>query len=251
MPQADGHKENETLTNRMGGSSRINTSEVPPIRQSIIAKIDSGCSGHFMSKADAEAVLDNIKYEPGPTGILPDKTLVTSQLNGELPFADLSPDGRQVYGFKGITNCTLLSVATFCDNDCKVVFHKYKCQVIKDAKLILEAYRNPIDKLWDVVINPKENSIEVNAVLRKDTATYELAAWYHAALGFPSLTTLDLKKKNLHSFPAIKKLNWKKHPKNIHTSKWHTSLCQIQKADMQAIFIYPTNLLPMVILIQN
>lgn len=40
-------------------------------------------------------------------------------------------------------------------------------------------------------------------------------------MGFPSLTTLDLKKKNLHSFPAIEKINWKKHPKNIHTSKGH------------------------------
>ena len=73
-----------------------------------------------------------------------------------------------------------------------VIFDKYRCQVLKDAQLILEAYRNPIDKLWDVVINPQENTIQVNAILRKDTATHELASWYHAAMGFPSLTTLNL-----------------------------------------------------------
>ena len=54
-----------------------------------------------------------------------------------------------------------------------------------------------MDKLWDVVINPKESTIQVNAILRKDTATHELASWYHTAMGFPSLTTLNLKKKNL------------------------------------------------------
>ena len=48
-----------------------------------------------MPKKDAEAVLDNIKYETGPTGILPDKTAVTSKLNGELPIKILSQAGRK------------------------------------------------------------------------------------------------------------------------------------------------------------
>ena len=78
-----------------------------------------------------------------------------------------------------------------------------------------------MDKLWDVVINPKESTIQVNAILRKDKATHELASWYHAAMGFPSLTTLNLKKKNLHSFPAIEKINWNKQAKSIHTAKGH------------------------------
>lgn len=86
---------------------------------------------------------------------------------------------------------------------------------------LLEGYRNPVNKLWDVVIIPHELTIQVNAILQKDTAIYELANWYHAALGFPSLTTPDLQKKNLHSFPAINKINWKKHPKSVHTSKGH------------------------------
>ena len=178
-----------------------NTSVVPPSKP-IVAKIDSGCSGHFMPLEEAKATLENIKYETGPTGILPDKSTVTSSMNGTLPIPKLSYDGRKAYGFKGIKNCSLLSVATFCDDDCTVLFNKYKCQVIKDAQVILEAYRNPVDKLWDVVL-------------------HELANWYHATMGFPALTTFNLKKKNLHSFPSIEKINWLKQPQSIHTAKGH------------------------------
>ena len=85
------------------------------------------------------------EYETGPTGILPNKSTVTSSMNGTLPIPKLSYDGRKAYGFKGIRNCSLLSVATFCDDDCTVLFDKYKCQVIKDAQVILEAYHNPVD----------------------------------------------------------------------------------------------------------
>ena len=81
-----------------------------------------------------------LKYEPGPTGILPDKTPVTAELNGTLPIQHLSHEGKKAYGFKGITNCALLSVATFCDVNCTVIFNKNHCQVLKDAQLILEAY---------------------------------------------------------------------------------------------------------------
>ena len=86
---------------------------------------------------------------------------------------------------------------------------------------MLDALRNPIDGLWDVVLKPTIPIASINAITRKNQASYELANWYHAALGFPALTTLSLKKKNLHSFPGIDKINWLKHPKSIHTAKGH------------------------------
>ena len=83
----------------MGGSNRnlwwcgtedkinqINNTSVVPPRKNIIAKIDSGCSGHFFPKADAKAVLDDIKYAPGPTGILPDKRLSLQNSMEQYPF---------------------------------------------------------------------------------------------------------------------------------------------------------------------
>lgn len=99
----------------MHSNDKINnlslTSEVPP--KPIVAKIDSGCSGHFFTFPDAKQALDNIKYETGPTGILPDKSKVTSGITGNLPIPGLSAKGSQAYGFKGITNSSLMSVATF------------------------------------------------------------------------------------------------------------------------------------------
>ena len=58
----------------------------------IIAKIDSGCSGHFFTYKDA-LLLSNVQPAIGPTGILPDKSRVTSELKGSLPVHGLSNEG--------------------------------------------------------------------------------------------------------------------------------------------------------------
>ena len=152
---------------------------------------------------------------------MPDQSKVTSEIKGNLPIKGLSAKGQEAYGFKGITNSSLISVAKLCDDGCKVVFDKHKCQVFKDSKIILDAIRNPIDGLWDVVLQSPTPVASVNAITRKSQATYELANWYHASLGFPALSTLERKKKNLHSFPAMENINWKKHPPSIHTAKGH------------------------------
>jgi len=146
--------------------------------------------------------------------------LVSYQISRE-SLQGLSNEGSEAFGFKGITNSSLISVAKLCDDDCIVTFDKFKCQVYKNSVLLLDALRNPIDGFWDVVLKPTIPTASINVITRKNQASYELANWYHAALGFPALTTLSLKKKNLHSCPGIDKINWLKHPKSIHTAKGH------------------------------
>ena len=46
-----------------------------------------------------------LKYEPGPTGILPDKTPVTAELNGTLPIQHLSHEGKKAYPDRKNTIC--------------------------------------------------------------------------------------------------------------------------------------------------
>jgi hypothetical protein len=85
------------------------SSVVPPT--STIAKIDNEGSGHFFTYKDELLALTDVHKANGPTGILPDQSKVKSEIKGNLPVPGLSAKGQEAYGFKGITNSSLILVA--------------------------------------------------------------------------------------------------------------------------------------------
>ena len=133
----------------------------------VIAKADSGASGHYFRENDMKALV-NIK-QPTPQTIvqLPDDSTMSSSHDAELPIFVLSKHAKKVRIFPNLASSSLLSIGQLCDDNCIAIFHKDILQVIKDNKVILEGLRNRNDGLWDVPLKPTTSTpiASLNAII--------------------------------------------------------------------------------------
>ena len=123
------------------------------------AILDSGSSGHFLTNGSPQT---NIQRQHLPLRIKqPDGNTLVSNNKCELKiYPQLSKEARKAYTFNDIT-FPLISVAKLCDSDCMVIFVKQRAYIIKEGKIIGEAPRDKITKLWTTKLN-HENLNECN-----------------------------------------------------------------------------------------
>ena len=121
--------------------------------------MDSGSSGHFLTNGSPQT---NIQRQHLPLRIKqPDGNTLVSNNKCELKiYPQLSKEARKAYTFNDIT-FPLISVAKLCDSDCMVIFVKQRAYIIKEGKIIGEAPRDKITKLWTTKLN-HENLNECN-----------------------------------------------------------------------------------------
>ena len=155
-------------------------------------KLDSGATKHFFRK-DYLRFLSNIKcLRNGPTATLPKRHIVQVTHEGTLKIKNnLTPAALRALIFPNLTNESLVSIGQLCDDGCIVLFTKTHAYICKS------------------ISNDIKN---MNYIIRKNKTQHDLAAYYHASLFSPAISTLTkaIKKGKFISWPGINELNFKK-----------------------------------------
>ena len=150
--KADGHKNNATLQNRLGGSNKNITWNGGPVRSyrviqskinntyypttpspvahtkststTVTLKADSGASKHFLKQIDAH-ILANRHHGVGTSVLLPNKEELHTTSAGTLPLSSVLPQQATLaHVLSGMSNSSLLSIGQLCDADCWALFNK-------------------------------------------------------------------------------------------------------------------------------
>ena len=160
-------------------------------------KADSGASIHFVTENDSK-ILKNIQQTMDTTVVLPNKKKLTANKAGNLPLAlALQDRATMAHVLPGMTNTSLLSISQLCDDDCLAIFDKWKLNVYKHKKLVLQGIRNKWDGLWDVPLTHSIKSylptqqFTINAIIQKDKTKSELANYLHACAFSPAIPTFQ------------------------------------------------------------
>ena len=242
---AEGHKNEATLQNRMGGSTRNITWQSGPVlsinvaceirnfftpnhtrpvaqsnipQPSVTMKADSGASKHFIRQSDDD-ILSNIQTSQSTSVILLDKTNLMAIMKGTLPLNKLlSPRANIAHVLPGLWNSSLLFIGQLCDNERTVLFRKKTSSCFKNADLMLMGKHNKNDGLWDVEIKgnhtktKNKHILHVNAIITKYRTKSELVDFLHLCAFSPTPTTFQkaTKNQNFATWPAIDSINFEK-----------------------------------------
>ena len=162
---------------------------------------------------------------------------MTSHLHGLLPLSPhLSNTAQSAFVLNDLSNGTLISLANLCDDDCIALFTKYDVTIHKNNQVIINGKRLS-NGLWSLPIQPSpplqpngtlpiqpSTPLQANGILRLDQPKSELAAFHHATLGSPVLSTLlrAIRRGHLVTFPGLTTNLISKHlPKSLATVLGH------------------------------
>jgi hypothetical protein len=111
----------------------------------------------------------------------------------ELYIPELPIAARHIYIVPDLADKTLLSVSQLCKADCQVVFNDRTVTVHHGGKIILKGGMQNGSALWQMEIpNQPECALELVAkTANYFNTTAEIVKFMHAALGYPTLATLD------------------------------------------------------------
>jgi hypothetical protein len=110
----------------------------------------------------------------------------------ELDIPALPKAARHIYIVPELGSKTLLSVSQLCQADCQVIFHEKAVTVHYKGKVVLKGAMTDGSKLWQMEIPTaieNERYLAANAAIHFNTAA-EIVKFMHAAMGYPTLTTL-------------------------------------------------------------
>ncbi len=156
----------------------------------------------------------------------------------ELDIPALPKAARHIYIVPELASKTLLSVSQLCQADCQVIFHEKAVTVHYNGKVVLKGAMTDGSKLWQMEIPTaieNERYLAANAAIHFNTAA-EIVKFMHAAMGYPTLTTLDkalangwvqglpgLTQQTLRSYPPFSGATIKGHMtqirKNVRSTK--------------------------------
>ena len=171
----------------------------------IVVKADSGASRHYFKPQD-KCVLLNCKPTSHSSSIhLPDNSIITSTETGVLPsLPSVTQPAKTVQVLPGLTNASLLSIGQLCDDNCVAFFHKDFVKIFKHNKVLLQGIRNRNDGLWDLHMTTKSmpgipiKRHNLNVIIQRNKTKFQLANFYHGALGSPVISTLQKAINNNH-----------------------------------------------------
>ena len=189
-----------------------------------MAKADTGATKHYI-KCEDESILTDIQpVVNGPEVKQPDCTTLKITKRGFLPFhPSLTNTATQASVLPKLRSSSLVAIGQLCDDNCVAVFDKKSLSVYKNNKIILKGTRNHFDGLWDIIIPFKRTipkmptltpqpSQHINIIIRKQQTKHKMAEYFLAcAFNTPIDTFQKAKLKgNLHSWPGIDELNFRK-----------------------------------------
>ena len=171
----------------------------------------------------------------GPRVRLPNNAIITSKQEGTLPIPNVPLTATKAHTFEDLHCSSLLSIGQLCDADCSALFTRESLKVYNKSKdLVLTGQRNQNDGLWDVNLSslksappvslPMYTTASLNAVLRYDKTKSELAAYLHAAAGYPTKSSFitAIKNGNFLTWPGLTPELISKHLlPSIPTTKGH------------------------------
>ena len=189
-----------------------NPLEIPPTRNYIYCKLDSGATKSYIRKED-ESILSNVVRDNTQRQIiLPNNEKINIERKGLInATSKLGTIAREASIVPQLKSASLLSVGTLCDDNCTVHFDKHKVDIIKNNEIIMQGRRNNKDGLYELPIE-KVTTEKVNVIIRLDKDKMELANFLHGAMFSPSVTTLikAIRNKQLLTFPGIDEINFKR-----------------------------------------
>ena len=182
-------------------SKIVSRTRIPPSKI-VVAKADSGATNHYIRDCDA-AILKNIRIFKGPTVQLPNDETLQSKAQGELSIPTISQVGRNSHILPGLTSSSLLSMGQLCDDGCEIKLTKSDIKIFKNKNLIIQGERNFEDGLWDIKLTTP--NYKINAIIRKDTTTYDLIHYLHACCFSPPISTFKkaIRKGNFLTWPGL------------------------------------------------
>ena len=171
----------------------------------------------------------------GPRVRLPNNAIITSKQEGTLPIPNFPLTATKAHTVDDLHCSSLLSIGQLCDADCSALFTRESLKVYNKSKdLVLTGQRNQNDGLWDVNLSslksappvslPMYTTASLNAVLRYDKTKSELAAYLHAAAGYPTKSSFitAIKNGNFLTWPGLTPELISKHLlPSIPTTKGH------------------------------
>ena len=91
-------------------------------------------------------MLDNIEQYLGPSVLLPNNEMISSNEKGQIPLSSLlSKEAKTAQILPKLASSSLISLGQLCDDDCVIMLHKKKLLAIKNKEIVLQGIRNPID----------------------------------------------------------------------------------------------------------
>ncbi|KAL7479587.1 hypothetical protein ACHAW6_005313 [Cyclotella cf. meneghiniana] len=139
---------------------------------------------------------------PVKTIIQPSCATLTTSGNVFLSLPKLPQSAKQAYQISGLTN-NLLSAAVLADAGCEVFFHHTGCKVSYSGEIIMQGWRDPTTRLWQVPIHSmKESIMPSNDTIISFTEptpqahtiyecknTDQLINFYYTTMGYPAVAT--------------------------------------------------------------
>jgi hypothetical protein len=134
----------------------------------------------------------------------------------ELNFMTLPSQARRIYIVPELADKTLLSISQLCDAGCQVTFDTNAVQVYHKAEVVLTGSRMKNVVLWQMDRPIATRIVQehyASAAIHFNTMA-EIVRFTHAALGFPTLATLDKALANgwITGIPGLTQATLRKHP---------------------------------------
>ena len=111
----------------------------------------------------------------------------------KLNLPSLPEEAKTAHRLPGLTN-NLISAPILCDAGCEIIFSKKKVSVKKDDKLIMEGWRDPLNRLWRVPLDTTPSRTETNNYFAPLTSEPNLAQ---------ALYECESEKELIHFYHAI------------------------------------------------
>eukprot|EP00978_Attheya_sp_CCMP212_P005970 scaffold13447_cov59-Attheya_sp.AAC.3 len=205
----EGHKEEATQTNKLGGITLHNSRNVKAIA-------DSGANIHL---GDAQTPCINLKRTNlGLPAQLPDGSIIRSTHSGILPLTSkLSTEAKTMHIYPELQSGPLLSLGVFANDGCRIILTKKAIEIEKKyqpivTNPIITGDRNVTTGMWDIDLgqttSPKQPNQQalptINNVLTEATKP-QLIQYYHAACFSPVQSTWirAIKRGAFKSWPGL------------------------------------------------
>jgi hypothetical protein len=159
---------------------------------------------------------------------MPNGNVMVSTHIAELDLPTVPNAARTVHIFPDMQgSLPLLSIGKLCDHGCIAIYEKDTVNILKDKKIILQGKRDFSTGLWFIDLNknnqPTHHFASASTIVHNDINTAQRVAFFHAALGSPTPSTLtDAMDRGFINIPAFTKAMFNRNlPKLIASSKGH------------------------------
>jgi hypothetical protein len=162
---------------------------------------------------------------------MPNGAVIQSTAQTTLDIPNIPSNATLVHLFPGLHSHSLLSIGQLCDAGCEAMFNNNTVTISLQEKPILEGIRDDATGLWmipvPINISPGPSCNVVHGLANQvnaPTKIAELAAFAHAALFSPALTTFQkaVDQHFLHDFPGLTAKSVRDYPPaSIATVKGH------------------------------